>query len=121
MGTIHFMPGLFEMTGEVIKETRDYAEIMDDLTSIDRTIARGTDEEEQALDIVLRQKYPAITHMLAIAEILPTAPALGPVGASVMSPAKVGLRQDRCGILCDAAVKAGIKRTIKDCIDSIEA
>ena len=121
MGTIHFMPGLFETTWEVIKETRDYAEIVNDLNRIDRTIARGTDEEAPALDIALRQKYPAIAHMLAVAEILPKAPAMGSTGASVISPAKVGLRQDRCGILCDAALKAGIKRTMKDCIDCVEA
>lgn len=121
MGTIHFMPGLFETTWEMIKETRDYAEVVNDLNRIDRTIAGGTDEEAQSLDIALRQKYPAIAHMLAVAEILPTAPALGTARASVPSPAKAVLHQDRCGILCDAAVKAGIKRTIQDCIDCVEA
>lgn len=119
MGKIYFKADMENATLKVIKEAHDCAEIANDLIRIQRIIAIGTDEDALHLDLELRQKYPVIDTMLQIANSLPVQPSQYAAAAAGESPRKANLRQDYYGILCDTAVKKGIKKSIEDCIDHV--
>ena len=119
MGKIYFKADMENATLKVIKEAHDCAEIANDLIRIQRIIAIGTDEDALHLDLELRQKYPVIDTMLQIANSLPVQPSQCAAAAAGESPNKANLRQDYYGILCDTAVKKGIKKSIEDCIDHV--
>lgn len=75
------------------------------------------------LDQELRQKYPTIDVMLSIANTMRSNPLAPPQVGKIHSEeekAISNLQQDYCGILCDVAVKKGIKQNIGDCILSAE-
>lgn len=76
------------------------------------------------LDQELRDKYDTINVMLNIADTMQSHPLLtaSPQGRQICSAEdKVisNLEQDRCGILCDIAVKKELAQSIKDCIISV--
>lgn len=75
------------------------------------------------LDRELREKYPMIDVMLDIANTMYSNPLLPPQDRQAHSEeerAISNLQQDYCGIICDTAVKKGVKQGIKDCIMSVE-
>ena len=121
MGTIHFVSGLESSTLKALKDAKDYANIVNDLDRINCTITHGSEQDARALDNELQQKYPAIDAMLRAADALQTTPTPSyfTTAKSVYS-AKSNLRQDYWGIICDAAIKKGIKKSIEDCIDHID-
>ena len=121
MGTIHFVSGLESLTLKALKDAEDCADILKDLGRIKYTIAHGSEQEARALDYELQQKYPAIDAMLRAADALQTAPISSSFATAKSVPsAKSNLWQDYWGIICDAAIKKGIKKSIEDCIDRIE-
>lgn len=121
MSTIYFVSDLESSTLKTLKDARDCADIVKDLGRINYTITCGAEQDARALDHELRQKYPAIDAMLRTADDLQAAPVFScfPTAKSIPS-AKSNLRQDYWGIICDAAIKKGIKKSVKDCIDHIE-
>lgn len=121
MGKIYFVGDLEATTLRVIEEAHDCADVATDLCRIQNTIAYGKDEEATRLDLELWKKYPAINAMLQIANSLPMQPSQYAAAAAGESPSKANLRQDYYGILCDTAVKKGIKKSIEDCIDHVGA
>ena len=121
MGTIHFVSGLESLTLKALKDAEDCADILKDLGRINDTITYGSEQDARALDYELQQKYPAIDAMLRAADALQTAPISSSLATAKSVPsAKSNLRQDYWGIICDAAIKKGIKKSIEDCIDHIE-
>ena len=68
----------------------------------------------------MRQKYPTIDYMLQVANHFPARPARYCVETAASSFEKSNLEQDYWGILCDTAVKKGIKETLEGCIDRVE-
>lgn len=119
MGKIYFKADMENTTLNVIKEAHDCAEVANDLIRIQRTIAIGTDEDALHFDLELRRKYPVIDTMLQIANSLPVQPSQCAAAAAGESPSKANLWQDYYGILCDIAVKKGIKKSVEDCIDHV--
>lgn len=121
MSTIYFVSDLESSTLKTLKDARDSADIVKDLGRINYTITRGSEQDARTLDHELQQKYPAIDAMLRTADNLQAAPVFScfPTAKSIPS-AKSNLRQDYWGIICDAAIKRGIKKSIMDCIDHIE-
>ena len=106
MGTIHFVSGLESLTLKALKDAEDCADIL---------------KEARALDYELQQKYPAIDAMLQAADNLQaTRIPLCFTTVKSGSSAKSNLQQDYWGIICDAAIKKGIKKRMEDCIDHIE-
>ena len=102
MGTIHFVSDLESSALKALKDAEDCADIVNDLGR-------------------MLQKYPAIDAMLRVADTLQTAPISSYFAAAKSVPsAKSNLQQDYWGIICDAAIKKGIKKSIEDCIDYIE-
>lgn len=123
---ITFYDGLFAKTLEIMKEAHDCVDILCDLDRIGQAKANvysygGVFAADQ-LDRELRQKYPTIDVMLNIANSMRTNPLLPPQSGqnrTMEETAIDNLQQDYCGILCDAAVKTGVKKSIKDCITDV--
>ena len=122
MGKIYFASDLRERTLKALMEAHDCADVKNDLDRIQWTIQCGTNEQAGYLDWEMRQKYPMIDYMLQVANHFP-AQAHSPryCGKSITaSPEKSNLEQDYWGILCDTAIKKGIKKRLEDCIDHVE-
>lgn len=122
---IHFFSAIQSKTLEIIKEAHDCADVLLDLSRIEQAEANlyipyvGVSVADQ-LDRELRRKYPTIDLMLDFANtMLPPSPQ-APQICSAEDRAASTLKQDYCGILCDTAVKKGLARSIKDCIESVD-
>lgn len=122
MGKIYFASDLRERTLKELVEAHDCADVKNDLDRIQWTIQHGTNEQAGYLDWEMRQKYPMIDYMLQVADHFPTqAHSQGCCGKGITeSPEKSNLEQDYWGILCDTAIKKGIKKRLEDCIDHVE-
>lgn len=122
MGKIYFASDLRERTLKALMEAHDCADVKNDLDRIRWTIQRGTNEQAEYLDREMRQKYPMIDYMLQVADHFPVqAHSQGYCGKGITeSPEKSNLEQDYWGILCDTAIKKGIKKRLEDCIDHVE-
>lgn len=124
---ITFYDGLFAKTLEIMKEAHDCADILCDLDRIGQAKASvysyGGVYAADRLDRELREKYPMIDVMLDFANTMRPNSLFLPQGGKACSEeerAISNLQQDYCGILCDVAVKKGMKQSIKDCITSVE-
>lgn len=124
---INFYDGLFAKTLEIMKEAHDCADVLHDLDRIERAKANvnsyGGVFAAAQLDRELREKYPMIDVILDIANTMYSNPLLPPQDRQARSEeerAISNLQQDYCGIICDTAVKKGVKQSIKDCIMSVE-
>lgn len=74
------------------------------------------------LDRELQQKYPAIDILLNLAKAMrsnPLLPQQSGRNRTMEEAAIANLQQDYCGILCDVAVKKGVKQSIEDCIENV--
>lgn len=120
MGVIHFAADLESLTLNAIAKAYDCVDIVRDLFRIQNTIQHGTERDAGTLDLELRQKYPAICAMLQTANSMPTLSIQRTSVARNESVNKANLRQDYYGILCDTAIKKGIKKNFEECIDRIE-
>lgn len=120
MGKIYFASDLRERTLKALMEAHDCADVKKDLDRIQQTIQCGTNEQAGYLDRELRQKYPMIDYMLQVANHFPARPAKYCVETTASSFEKSNLEQDYWGILCDTAIKKGIRRRLEDCIDHVE-
>lgn len=122
---IHFFSAIQNSTLEIIKEARDCADVLRDLSQIEQAKANlfggyGAVFGANQLDRELRKKYPTIDMMLDIANtMLPPSPQVSRIRSEV-DQAIANLNQDYCGILCDTAVKKGLVKSIKDCIESVD-
>lgn len=122
---IYFYSTIQSKTLEIIKEAHDCADVLLDLNRIEQAEANlyspyiGVSAADQ-LDRELRRKYPTIDKMLDLANtLLPPSPQASNI-RSEEDRALSNLNQDYCGILCDTAVKKGLARSIKDCIESVD-
>lgn len=121
MGTIHFVSGLESLTLKALKDAEDCADILKTLAELNTQLHTGQSRKHAALDYELQQKYPAIDAMLQAADNLQaTRIPLCFTTVKSGSSAKSNLQQDYWGIICDAAIKKGIKKRMEDCIDHIE-
>lgn len=122
MGKIYFASDLAERTLKALTETHEDMDVMNDLKRIQQMIQYGTNEQARALDREMRKKYPMIDCLLQAADNIPAQAHFSIYcGQGItVSPEKSNLEQDYWGILCDTAIKKGIKRSIEDCIDHVE-
>ena len=120
MGKIYFTEGLFDKVLHIIKESHDCIDVANDLKAIQDTVCNGSDLDAETLDTYLRKKYPIIDTMLDIANSIQARPSCGNSNATLQSPYKAMLKQDRCGILCHTAIEKGLKQDLKSCIDHVE-
>lgn len=120
MGRIYFASDLKERTLKALMEAHDCADVKNDLDRIQWTIQYGTNEQAGYLDREMRQKYPMIGYMLQTTDRFSARPARYCAETAASSFEKSNLEQDYWGILCDTAVKKGIKETLEGCIDHVE-
>ena len=120
MGMIYFVPGLEKQVQDVLETARDCIDAANDLNAIEHVLEFGTDEQALQLDHELQEKYPVIKMMLNAANSVPIRYSRQPAKPNRASPAKSNLYQDKWGIICDVAVKKGIKESIQACIEYIE-
>ena len=120
MGKIYFASDLRERTLKALVEAHDCADVKNDLDRIRWMIQYGTNGQAGFLDWEMRKKYPMIDYMLQVANHFPARPARYCMETAASSLEKSNLEQDYWGILCDTAIKKGIKRSIEDCVDHIE-
>lgn len=122
---IHFFSAIQNRALEIIKEAHDCADVLQDLNQIEYakanlyTVYGGVFAADQ-LDRELRQKYPTIDKMLDLANTMLSPSPQASTFRSEEDRAISNLNQDYCGILCDTAVKKGLAKSIKDCIESVD-
>lgn len=117
---IHFYDELVAKTLQSIKESYDFADVLNDLIRINQAIANvnlhGNWMAAYHLDQELRQKYPCIDKMVDVANSMltpaPQAKRMYSASEAVIS----NLNQDYYGIICDAALKKQLVRSIKEFI-----
>ncbi len=119
MGKIYFASDLRERTLKELMEAHDCADVKNDLDRIQWTIQCGTNGQAEYLDREMRQKYLMIDYMLQVANHFPARPARYCVKTAASSFEKFNLEQDYWSILCDTAIKKGIKKRLEDCIDHV--
>lgn len=121
---IYFYDDLLVKTVEIITESYDCADIINDLNRINQasmnTKVFGDWSAADQLDKELRQKYPCIDNMVGFANSI-SVPV--PRVKKNYSPSEVvlsNLEQDYFGILCDTAIKKGIIQSTKEFIKSVD-
>ena len=126
---IHFYDDLFIKTLECIKEAKDCADTLNDLNRIEQAKANvyfdGGLLTADQLDRELRMKYPIIDKMLDIANAMRMNSPLSPAPRtgqtrSAEDIAISNLEQDRCGIICQVALKKEIVQNIKEIIRIVD-
>ena len=125
---IHFFKTIQSRTLEIMIEAHDCADVLRDLNKIEQAKANlytayGGLFTANQLDRELRQKYPTIDMMLNLANaMLPPSPPSQQTPQIWSKEEQVisNLNQDYRGILCDTAVKKGLAKSIKDCIESVD-
>lgn len=121
---IYFYDELVDRTLKMIKESYDCADVLNDLNRIEQAVTSvnlyGNRSAAEQLDRELRQKYPCIEIMLALADsmLVRLSQASGslPVEEMMIS----NLRQDYFGILCDTALKKQLIHSTKEFIKNVE-
>lgn len=136
---IHFNESLKQKALKLIHESKDLADVLNDLLRIDRMYdelnkARtnyynimtqntyfDTLQNARALDSELRRKYTGINEMLAIANSMPPLPSLGGVAtANTKCDEQIMLDQDIFGILYDTLKKKGEEEAVKSFVEYVE-
>ena len=119
---IHLKDTLCAQILRVINESHDCADILNDLTRIERLLScpfsLAWQIEARRLDQELRSKYPVTDMLLNAANSVPTlnsnsTPQETPVEVTV-------LRQDYFGIICHAGLKKDILHSIPEFIDRVD-
>lgn len=119
MGKIYFIPELQKTVLQTLSEIHEFTEAIKDINDINETIAYGTEDQARLLDIQLRKKYPTIDRMIAVVNSMPRSSGSFNDTLNAYSY-KVDLDEDRWGIICDIALKKGIKENLRDLIVRVE-
>ena len=119
MGKFRLVQGLGEQVLEHVKEAYDLTDVKHDLERIEKAVYNNhwPYAEAESLDREMRRKYPTINAMVQLVNVLSTLPPYqNSVGKTNVVPYTEDLNLDYFGIICDVAIKKGIKETIEDCI-----
>lgn len=119
MGRFQLVQGLGEQVLELVKEAYDLRDVKHDLERIEKAVYNNhwPYAEAESLDREMRRKYPTINVMVQLVNVLSTlSPYQNSTEKTNVSPYTEDLKIDYIGIICDVAIKKGIKETIEDCI-----
>ena len=121
---IHLDENKVNQIADYIKDAHDRADICNDLIQIENEMIRvehsGDCRGAWQLDQKLRQKYPGIDTLLAIANTLSPPSAQDQRQYSERLVAFEHLKLDRYGILYDTAIKKGLVPSAKEFIKSVD-
>lgn len=120
---IHFHQDKFYKTLKKIESSYDCADVLNDLNRINQAIENinlyGYCPTANQLDQELRKKYPCIDNMLRFANSIPvSAPKTSK--SYYENETILRLNQDRCGIICDTAIKKHIVCNLNEFIEYVD-
>lgn len=120
---IHFDNNLVKEAFKIAHEAHELSEVADDLNRINTVLSTTTTMENlfeaQRLDNELREKYPTIEKMLAIANSYPMAKVASQRNTQDL-PEYANLKQDYFGILCYVLLKREITTSIEQFIEKVD-
>ena len=120
---IHFDNNLAKEAFKIAHEAHELSDVANDLNRINTVLSTTpTIEnlfESQRLDIELREKYPTIDKMLAIANSYPTATSVSQSNTQEL-PEYANLKQDYFGILCYVLLKKQLTSSIEQFIERVD-
>lgn len=120
---IYFKKDLMQKILEVIQDTKDCMEMINDVNRINQAMSGlrlyGDCATAEKLDWELHQRYPAINAMLDYADLISSLPTLINNTCSQNEIIYKKLEQDYYGILCHIAIKKQIVNDVKECIESV--
>ncbi len=117
---IHFDKNLIRHA-EQLHDVKEYMDIFNDLARIEQTLKSFDIKEAQKLDNELREKYPAITKMLASVDSLPKING-NKNFSSFTTQATVfdNLVQDKFGIYTHILLKSNYIKNVEDFIAYVD-
>ena len=118
---IYFELNFVNHVAEIIYEAEDYIDVAKDLSEIEYIYNNGSYYEAERLHAKMLRKHPIIGDLLQLANTLSPQPtSQNSTGTTYAFPNKENLKLDFYGIICDVALKKGLKESLKDCIDHAE-
>lgn len=113
---IHFDENLIKLA-EQLHNVKEYMDIFKDLARIEQTLNSLDIKKARRLDNELREKYPTITKMLAVADSLPKINDNNNVSSfTTQVPEFERLVQDKFGIYTHALLKSNYIKNVEDFI-----
>ena len=120
---IRFDNNLAKEEFKIAHETHELSDVANDLNRINTVLSAPTTIENlfeaQRLDNELREKYPTIDKMLAIANSYPIATVTSQSNTQDL-PEYANLKQDYFGILCYVLLKKEITTSIEQFIERVD-
>ena len=120
---IHFDNNLAKEAFKIAHEAHDLADVANDINRINTVLSTTPTIENlfeaQRLDYELREKYPTIDKMLAIANNY-LIPAVASQSNTQDLPEYANLKQDYYGILCYVLLKKKITTSIEQFIEKVD-
>ena len=120
---IHFDNNLAKEAFKIAHEAHELSDVANDLNKINIILSTKTTKqnlsEAKRLDKELREKYPTIDKMLAIANSYPTATVASQSNTQEL-PEYANLKQDYFGILCYVLLKREITTSIEQFIEKVD-
>lgn len=118
---IYFELNFVNHVAEIIYEAEDYIDVAKDLSEIEYIYNNGSYYEAERLHAKMLHKYPIIMELFQLANALSQQPTFqNSTETAYAFPNKENLKLDFYGIICDVALKKGLKESLKDCIDHAE-
>lgn len=118
---VYFDPNFVNQIMKIIYEAEDYIDVANDLSKIIGVYNNGSYSEAERLHVEMLHKYPIIGDLLQLANTLSQQPtSQNSTGTTYAFPNKENLKFDYHGIICEVALKKGLKESLKDCIDHAE-
>ena len=118
---IYFELNFVNHVAEIIYEAEDYIDVAKDLSEIKYVYNNGSYYEAERLHAKMLRKHPIIRDLLQLANTLSPQPTSqnSTVTAKALTN-KENLKFDYHGIICEVALKKGLKESLQDCIDHAE-
>ena len=120
---IHFDNNLAKEAFKIAHEAHELSDVANDLNRINTALSTTPTTENlfeaQRLDNELREKYPTIDKMLAIANSYPMVTVASQSNTQDL-PEYANLKQDYFGILCYVLLKKEITTSIEQFIEKVD-
>lgn len=118
---VYFDPDFVNHVAEIIYEAEDYIDVAKDLSEIIGVYNKGSYYEAEHLHAKMLRKHPIINDLFQLANTLSPQPtSQNSTGTTYAFPNKENLKFDYHGIICEVALKKGLKESLQDCIDHAE-
>lgn len=118
---IYFELNFVNHVTKIIYEAEDYIDVAKDLLEIKYVYNNGSYYEAERLHTEMLRKHPIIGDLIQLANTLSQQPtSQNSTETTYVFPNKENLKFDYHGIICEVALKKGLKESLQDCIDHAE-